>query len=83
MGEEETGAEDVRIHVRTIDELPIALRNARIEHGITQKRMADLCDVTQQTISAIESGVMEPNLRLLIRIQHALGERLLIGDTGE
>ena len=40
--------------------------------GLTQARLAELCSVTQQTISAIESGTYAPRDGLKVRIAEQL-----------
>lgn len=48
---------------------------ARSDLGLTQEQLALLCDVTQQTISKVERGVIRPRDRLKLRLAHALGRR--------
>lgn len=40
--------------------------------GFTQKQLAELCDVSQQTISKIEAGAMIPLDRLKVTLAHKL-----------
>lgn len=51
------------------------VQERRKELGLTQTQLADLCDVTQQTISQVESGRIVPVDRLKIGLAHALGTR--------
>ena len=44
--------------------------------GMTQERLAALCEVTRQTIIALEAGKYSPSLELAFRIAHALGRTL-------
>lgn len=60
------------------EEFPNQLRNLRKEKSMTQKELADKVQVTQQTISAIESGRLDPSLKLLLTIAGILGVALLI-----
>ena len=54
---------------------PIAneIRRLRFEHGeMTQQALADACQVTRQTIIAIESGRYNPSVALALRLAQAL-----------
>jgi putative transcriptional regulator len=44
--------------------------------GMTQEKLAKLCDVTRQTIIALEAGRYSPSLELAFKIAHALGRTL-------
>jgi transcriptional regulator with XRE-family HTH domain len=44
----------------------------RGELGLSQTRLAELCDVTQQTISKIEAGGMIPHDNLKLTIANAM-----------
>lgn len=44
------------------------LRRMRKEQGLTQARLADMCDTTKYTISAWELGKQEPNIETLINL---------------
>ncbi len=46
----------------------IKLKIARVEKGLSQQELADLVDVTRQTIGLIEKGKYNPTLNLCIRI---------------
>ena len=52
------------------------LRLARIEKNLTQQELADMVDVTRQTIGLIEKGGYNPTLNLCIRIARALDKTL-------
>ena len=43
-------------------------KNLRIEHGFTQKQMADLLHLSYKTVSHWETGYTEPSLDQLIMI---------------
>ena len=60
------------------DKFASQLRQLRKEKDMTQKELAEKAQVTQQTISAIENGRLDPSLKLLITIAVALGVALLI-----
>jgi len=48
------------------------LKLARVEKGLSQQELADLCDVTRQTIGLIEKGKYNPTLNLCIKIARVL-----------
>lgn len=50
-----------------------ALRQARLEGGVTQRALADLADLQQPTISRWEKGERLPSLEELWRVEDALG----------
>jgi putative transcriptional regulator len=52
------------------------LKLARIEKSLTQQELADIVDVTRQTIGLIEKGGYNPTLNLCIRIAKALDKTL-------
>lgn len=51
----------------------LKLKAARASKDLSQQDLADLVDVTRQTISAIEKGNYNPSLNLCIAICKALG----------
>lgn len=52
------------------------LKLARIEKDLTQQELAELVDVTRQTIGLIEKGDYNPTLNLCIKIAKALDRTL-------
>ena len=52
------------------------MKLARIEQDLTQQELADMVDVTRQTIGLIEKGGYNPTLSLCVRIAKALGKTL-------
>ena len=52
------------------------LRLARVEKNLSQQELADLVDVTRQTIGLIEKGDYNPTLNLCIKISRALNKTL-------
>lgn len=50
------------------------IRRLRFEHGeMTQQELADRCEVTRQTIIALEAGRYGPSLALAFRIARTFG----------
>jgi len=54
----------------------IKLKIARIEKGYSQQDLADLVEVTRQTIGLIEKGKYNPTLNLCIKISKKLNKTL-------
>jgi putative transcriptional regulator len=54
----------------------IKMKLARIEKNLNQQELADLVDVTRQTIGLIERGNYNPTLNLCIKIAKALDRSL-------
>lgn len=52
------------------------LKLARVEKNLTQEELADLVQVTRQTIGLIEKGDYNPTLKLCINIAKALDRTL-------
>ena len=52
------------------------LKLARVEKNLTQQELADLVQVTRQTIGLIEKGDYNPTLKLCINIAKALDRTL-------
>ena len=52
------------------------LKLARVEKNFTQEELADLVQVTRQTIGLIEKGDYNPTLKLCINIAKALDRTL-------
>ena len=52
------------------------LRLARVEKNLSQQELADLVNVTRQTIGLIEKGDYNPTLNLCIKISRALDKTL-------
>lgn len=54
----------------------VVLREARMRHGISQRRLALRARTSQDAISRIERGVESPTLERLTHLLRMLGERL-------
>ncbi|WP_432545348.1 helix-turn-helix transcriptional regulator [Kineococcus sp. SYSU DK004] len=60
------------------------IRELRTARGWTQAALADLLDVSRQTVNALETGRYDPSLPLAFRLARVLGEPLeAIFDPGE
>ncbi|MBQ2557589.1 MAG: helix-turn-helix transcriptional regulator [Lachnospiraceae bacterium] len=54
----------------------LKLKSARAAKDLSQEQLADLCNVSRQTISAIEKGDYNPTINLCIAICKVLGKTL-------
>lgn len=54
----------------------LRMKAARAAKGLSQEQLADLVDVSRQTINAIEKGDYNPTVKLCISICRALGVTL-------
>lgn len=52
------------------------MKLARIEKDLSQEQLAEIVEVTRQTISMIESGKFNPSLKLCVDICKALDRTL-------
>ena len=52
------------------------IKLSRVEKELSQEELANLCDVTRQTIGLIESGNYNPTLHLCVKIAKALDKTL-------
>ena len=61
------------------------LRLARVEKNLSQQELANIVNVSRQTIGLIEKGGYNPTLNLCIRIAKALDKSLdqLFWEEGE
>ena len=49
------------------------IKNYRIANGLTQEKLADLCNISRDYISEIERGKKFPSLKRLFVIAEAMG----------
>lgn len=64
----------------------VKLRHARIEAGLTQEQLAELCGVTRKTINTVERGHFIPSTLLALKLAAALAttvEALFAVETGK
>lgn len=52
------------------------IREYREKKGLSQGKLAELCEVTRQTINAIENGKYDPTLKLAFRLAKVLSVRV-------
>jgi putative transcriptional regulator len=54
----------------------VKLKIARVQKGLSQQELADLCELTRQTIGLIEKGKYNPSLSLCVKIANVLNVTL-------
>ena len=54
----------------------LKMKSARAAKDLSQEQLAKMCDVSRQTISAIEKGDYNPTINLCIAICKALDKTL-------
>lgn len=61
------------------------IKEHRENKGISQGKLADLCNVSRQTINAIENNKYDPSLQLAFDLARTLGVRVdeLFLDEGK
>jgi uncharacterized protein len=52
------------------------VRSMRLQHGLSQERLARRCQTSQRHISRIERGDVSPTVETLEKLLRAMGERL-------
>jgi putative transcriptional regulator len=52
------------------------MKDARVQKGYSQQRLADLVGVSRQTINAIERGDYNPTIKLCVAICRSLDRTL-------
>ncbi len=60
----------------TVSRVQNRIRDLRLARGVTQAQLANECEVTRQTIIALEAGKYAPSLELAFRLARALGHDL-------
>lgn len=59
---------DTALPRRSEPSLSNRVRDLRTQEGLTQQQLADMVEVTRQTIVALEQGAYTPSLALALRI---------------
>ena len=49
-----------------------ALRQRRKEIGLSQEKLAEICELDRTYISMLERGIHQPSLTIFLRLAHAL-----------
>lgn len=52
------------------------IRALRSEQGLTQAQLAELLEVSRQTVNSLEKGRYDPSLPLAFRIARVLGKQI-------
>jgi ribosome-binding protein aMBF1 (putative translation factor) len=70
---------EIQARLKPYEDLARLVIKFRLEHGLTQKQLADRMGTSSTAISRIESGQHPTTLQTMKRLAEALGGRLLVG----
>lgn len=65
---------------KQLNDIIFQLKLKRKEKKLTQKQLADMCNLPHLTIARIEAYVYEPTLLILLKITNALDLSLTLDD---
>ena len=71
---EERAASNLRVAMM------IEIANARVEKGLSQKKLEEISGVKQPVIARMEKGHTSPQLDTVLKVLAPLGKTLYIGD---
>lgn len=60
------------------EKIPESFKNMRLEMELSQRQFAERFKVSQQTVSAIETGKMTPSIGLLFKVCNGAGSNILL-----
>jgi transcriptional regulator with XRE-family HTH domain len=72
----------LKLEIKNNQELGKILKQRREKLAITQKQLADICDLSHNGISRIEIGHSDIKLSTLLKISKIIGINLII-ETGD
>jgi len=61
------------VKLRNEELFGIIVRQLRTQKGLSQEKLADLCELDRTYISLIERGLRQPTLKTIFRIAFSLG----------
>ena len=68
--------------IESCEHLGRAIRLARRERGMSQTRLSEAANVSRKRIYAIETGVANPGMQIMMRLLKALDCTLTVAPTG-
>ncbi len=63
----------------TVSALALEIRRARKDAGLTQGELADLAEVSERTVRALETATGNPTLHAVASVLNVLGLKLGVG----
>ncbi|OIH84403.1 transcriptional regulator [Arthrobacter sp. UCD-GKA] len=63
----------------TVSALALEIRRARKDAGLTQGELADLAEVSERTVRALETATGNPSLRAVASVLNVLGLKIGVG----
>jgi transcriptional regulator with XRE-family HTH domain len=70
---------EAELELAPLEELARLIIAQRIEHGLTQRALAERMGTSETAISRLESGQHRPSVETLQKLSRALGQKLVIG----
>ncbi|WP_286135385.1 helix-turn-helix domain-containing protein [Arthrobacter sp. UCD-GKA] len=65
--------------IDTVSALALEIRRARKDAGLTQGELADLAEVSERTVRALETATGNPSLRAVASVLNVLGLKIGVG----
>ncbi|GAA1863140.1 hypothetical protein GCM10009715_07980 [Paeniglutamicibacter psychrophenolicus] len=63
----------------TVSALALDIRRARKDAGLAQGELADLAEVSERTVRALETATGNPSLRAVASVLNVLGLKIGVG----
>ena len=57
---------------KRLKNLGINIKSARLRKGLSQEELAEVCDISRNSISLIETGKINPTILIVVDISKAL-----------
>ncbi|PQZ93972.1 hypothetical protein CQ017_17730 [Arthrobacter sp. MYb224] len=64
--------------VNSLSEIGFAIQQSRKESGLTQEQLAELADISERTLRAIETGGGNPSITAVLSTAAVLGLKIVV-----
>ncbi|MGP9490648.1 helix-turn-helix transcriptional regulator [Glutamicibacter sp. 287] len=64
--------------MNSLSEIGFAIQQSRKENGLTQEQLAELADISERTLRAIETGVGNPSITAVLSAVAVLGLKIVV-----
>ena len=65
------------------NDIAMLVKEARLKKGLSARKLAELCDLPQATISRLESFSIEPKLSTVIKVCNVLELKIICKEINE